>query len=124
MGAAVDLLPTVARAIGAPLPDGRTLDGRDLLPVLAGADRTGRAEFLYLNGISLEAARDGRWKLRLNPQAGGKMAVELYDLVNDPGERWDVAAEQPDIVRRLSERMLAYSRETGAKLPEGVMERK
>ncbi len=124
MGAAVDLLPTVARAIGAPLPDGRTLDGRDLLPVLTGADRTGRVEFLYLNGIALEAARDGRWKLRLNPHPGGETAVELYDLVNDPGERWDVAAQQPDIVRRLSERMLAYSRETGAKLPEGVMGRK
>ena len=124
MGAAVDLLPTIARAIGAALPDGRALDGRDLLPVLTGADRAGRAEFLYLNGMALEAARDGRWKLKLNPQAGGKTAVELYDLVNDPGERWDVAGAEPDTVRRLSERMLAYSRETGAKLPEGVLDRK
>jgi arylsulfatase A-like enzyme len=124
MGAAVDLLPTLARVIGAPLPAGRTLDGRDLLPVLDGSDRGGRIEFLYLNGIALEAVRDGRWKLRLNPQAGGRTAVELYDLVNDPGERWDVAADQPDTVRRLFARMLAYSRETGAKLPEGALDRK
>jgi uncharacterized sulfatase len=120
MGAAVDLLPTVARAIGAPLPAGRALDGRDLLPVLEGADRAGRTEFLYLNGMALEAARDGRFKLKLNPQAGGRTALELYDLVNDPGERWDIAAEHPDIVRRLSDRMSSYARETGARIPAAL----
>jgi len=124
VAAAVDLLPTIARAIGAPLPEGRTLDGRDLLPALVGTDRAGRPEFLYLNGVALEAARDGRWKLKLNRQADGKTAVELYDLVNDAGERWNVASEQPDVVRRLSERMLAYSRETGARIPDAALDRR
>ena len=40
------------------------------------------------------------------------------------GRPTPAGAEQPDVVRRLSERMLAYSRETGATLPEGVMGRK
>jgi hypothetical protein len=65
--------------------------------------------------------RDARWKLRVNTLAAGETAVELYDLLLDPSERWDVAADHADIVQRLSGRMRAFSRETGATLSESVL---
>jgi len=45
-----------------------------------------------------QAVIDGRYKLVVDLQSG---APELYDVVADPGERRDLAAEQPDRVRRL-----------------------
>jgi len=115
MGAAPDLLPTIARVLGQPLPANRVLDGRDLTPVLTGASREGRPEFLYVNSRRLEAARDARWKLRVTT-VGGAPKAELFDLVDDISERYDQAAAHPDIVARLWGRMQAFAGETGAKL--------
>jgi arylsulfatase A-like enzyme len=46
----------------------------------------------------------GRWKLLELPTPQG-VKVELYDVVADPGERRDVAAEHPDVVSSLREEL-------------------
>ncbi len=43
------------------------------------------------------AVFDGRWKLVLTSEPG----VRLVDLARDPGERVDLSAERPEVVRRL-----------------------
>lgn len=58
---AIDFLPTVARLIGAKLPD-RILDGKDIGPLLFGA-RSPRETFSYYAGTELHAVRAGDWKL-------------------------------------------------------------
>jgi arylsulfatase A-like enzyme len=98
LGATLDLLPTFARLAGAPLPTDRVIDGRDLGPVLAGGTRE-RPPFHFYRGKQLEAVRDGRWKLHL--RKGDEERVELYDLVNDPGEQEDLAAAHPELVQRM-----------------------
>jgi hypothetical protein len=35
---------------------------------------------------------------------------ELYDLERDPGERFDVAKEYPDVVARLRARLTAFEK--------------
>lgn len=61
----LDLLPTIAGLIGAPLPD-RKLDGLDAWPLLSRAtDKSPRKNFLYFNGDELHAVREGDWKLHL-----------------------------------------------------------
>jgi arylsulfatase A-like enzyme len=116
----IDLLPTFAGLVGAELPQGRVLDGRDLTPLLTDPHAAAaRDTHLYFNGNqSLAAIRQGDWKLFLSaPPAGGpgkkaksKAAKEgkaapsdpvLYDLANDPGETRDLAKEHPDIVAGL-----------------------
>jgi arylsulfatase len=58
--AAMDLLPTLARIAGAPLPE-RRIDGADL-----GADFSGSREVFYAYaGEELHAVRAGRWKLHV-----------------------------------------------------------
>ncbi len=92
----MDVLPTFARLAGATLASNRKIDGVDLWPVLTGAPATlPRDTFLYHRGLLLEAVRSGPWKLHL---ASG----ELYHLDTDIGEATNVAAQNPDIVRRLT----------------------
>jgi arylsulfatase A-like enzyme len=62
--------------------------------------------------------RDARWKLlarRSSPEA--ELTEELYDLESDPYERFDLAAEHPDVVERLREEMGGFAEESGARLP-------
>ena len=51
------------------------------------------------------AVRDGDWKLLINANGSG---AELYDLSADRNETHNLAAEHPDIVRRLQDRALPW----------------
>jgi len=120
----IDVLPTIARLVGAKLPD-HAIDGKDIWPILAGVPGARNPHDVYLfyfetNQLQALATGDGRWKLQL-PHAyptlagrpGGKGGIpakyevrtiarpELYDLVTDLGETNDVAAEHPEIVKTL-----------------------
>ena len=118
----IDILPTVARLIGARLPahpiDG--LDIRSLMTGKEGARSPHDALYFYWNE-NLEAVRSGRWKMHLphpyrtlGGKEGGKggqpvkyedtsTRLALFDLVKDPGETQDVSAEHADIMARLKE---------------------
>jgi arylsulfatase A-like enzyme len=116
-----DLFPTIAHLIGAPLPQNRVIDGKDIWPLMSGepeAESPHDAFYCYY-GRELRAVRDRRWKLhfphRSNTLAGkpggrdGNPAPYqqidvgnwLFDLKHDIGETTDVAADHPDIVARL-----------------------
>jgi arylsulfatase A-like enzyme len=116
----IDVLPTIARIVGAPLP-GRPIDGLDISPLVLGdaGARSPHEALLFYYGTELRALRSGRYKLvlphrsqTLDGPAGsngvpGKYRQEdvplaLYDLVAEVGETTDVAAEHPDVVARLS----------------------
>jgi hypothetical protein len=69
----------------------------------------------------------GKWKLiapgdgpafasHTSTELGNAPQPQLYDLTADPGERRNVAAEHPTVVRELSER-LARVREAGRSRP-------
>ncbi len=61
--ASIDLLPSLASLIGAPLPKTK-LDGVDALPFLLGDTAVSpRETFLYYSGDELQAVRRGQWKL-------------------------------------------------------------
>ncbi|AMV29587.1 Arylsulfatase [Gemmata sp. SH-PL17] len=118
----IDVLPTVAKIIGADLPKTK-IDGKDIGPLLRGepnAKSPQEAYFHYYNTNELQAVRSGKWKLILphtyrtmagQPQGKdgtpGKYkqvkieAPELYDLDADTGESQNVADANPDIVKRL-----------------------
>jgi arylsulfatase A-like enzyme len=110
----IDLLPTVARLAGAPLPSDRVIDGRDVWPILSGEPAAAPREAHYFfNQGALEAVRSGRWKLHLPhsyaavPEPGvmetREIGMALFDLEQDPGEMRDRAASNPEVVERLLE---------------------
>jgi arylsulfatase A len=111
---AEDWLPTFLELAGAKdaIPTG--IDGISFAPTLMGKSQPERP-FLYREsqGYGGQACvRVGKWKaIRLNlhpPEAGkkaknaGPVTLQLYDLAKDPAETTDVAAKNPDVVRKLS----------------------
>jgi len=111
----MDILPTMAHLAGAPLPEDRVLDGRDITPLLAarpGAASPHEAFFFYCF-THLQAVRTGRWKLVLprpaRPPWTGWSArmvdavpeTQLFDLEADVAEQHNVAGRHPDVVGRL-----------------------
>jgi arylsulfatase A len=120
----IDLLPTIARLIGAKLPK-HPIDGMDVWPIISGkrgAKNPHKAYYFYFDVNSLQAIAtgDGRWKLHLphtyrtlGGKPGGKGGTpvsyqqvkiekpQLYNLETDIEESQDVASEHPDIVKKL-----------------------
>ncbi len=119
----MDIYPTIADIINAPLPDHK-IDGVSILPLLKGdIDANPRTSFAYYyQQNDLEAVTDGAFKLvfphkyvsyemnlpALDGEHGtyGRTAVdslELYDLRIDPGESNNVINLYPDISKKLQE---------------------
>jgi arylsulfatase A-like enzyme len=113
----VDFLPTVAALAGVELPAGLLLEGEDLSALWRGAAAAPRRTALHWEWISGVqgpedgylppplCVRDGDWKLFVN-HAGED--ARLYDIPRDPGERSDVAARHPEVVKALKEKALAW----------------
>lgn len=123
--ALIDLMPTLLDACGLDAPAGVTLDGRSLWPLLTGgvmppglADRTLCVQWHRGDVPELGrafAARQGRWKLvqpRGTEEGPGPVDAprELYDLVADPFEQHDLAAEHPEVLARLGAAYEAWFR--------------
>jgi arylsulfatase A-like enzyme len=117
----IDILPTIAKLTGAKLPK-QKIDGIEFVDLLKGDDsKTPREEFLYYyRKNSLEAVRKHDWKLifahpgrTYEGQAPGKDGQPgptsedfqhpraLYNLARDPGERYNVLEQNPEIVAEL-----------------------
>jgi len=91
----MDFLPTFARLAGGKVPDDRTIDGKDITPLLRDPARatSPHEAFFYHRGNDLRAVRSGPWKLHTNGQ--------LYNLDEDIGEGKNVAGQNPEVVKRL-----------------------
>lgn len=105
----MDLYPTFAHLAGAEVPRDRTIDGRDIRPLLFGrpeAKSPHEAVYFYFMD-QLQAVRSGPWKLYLvleEPRRRSQedwSAARLYHLRDDPGEMKNVAGERPAVVANL-----------------------
>ena len=106
MGSTLDVLPTFASLAGAESPSDRAIDGYDLSGVLLNRGKSPRKEMYFFGGAQLSAVRSGSYKAQfreeygINPKPLDKS--ELYHLGEDPSEKYDLAAEHPEIVERLA----------------------
>jgi arylsulfatase A-like enzyme len=110
----MDLFTTIADICGAPLPADRKIDGNNLLPLLKGEQESPTEMLFYCRGENLEAVRQGEWKYRVTENDG----VQLFNLLLDPAEMYDVSEQNPDVVAELHKEIEKFSKETGAKLAE------
>ncbi len=116
----MDILPTLASIAGAKLPTDRTIDGRDIAPLIhnKNPETVPERPFFYYQHTHLQAVRSGKWKLHLprpaNPPWTPNWAPHidpadvfeiteplLYNLETDIAEAKNIAAENPKVVKRL-----------------------
>lgn len=114
IAAHIDLMPTLLDACGTAAPKGLRLDGVSLLPLLLEQKvdwPQRRLFFQWHRGDEPVAFRNcavltERWKM-----VDGK---ELYDLIVDPAEQNDVAAQHPDVAERLRADYEAWLKDVSA----------
>jgi N-acetylgalactosamine-6-sulfatase len=117
---AVDLFPTFCSLIGAEIPEG--LDGEDVSLVFFGQTYQRNAPLTWeirfpvygrVNDMSPRLAlRHHEWKFLMNPSMD---RMELYNVVEDPGEVDNLASENHDLVDDFTDYLLKWHQT----LPEG-----
>lgn len=123
---AVDLLPTFCSLANAELPEGYVPDGLDYSNVLLGKPAPSREKPIFSrykagapgseHWASLTAVSGG-YKYLANPE---RERVELYNLVEDPLEKTDIAADKPEILSRIEAEVQAWLASLPTDHPEGV----
>jgi arylsulfatase A-like enzyme len=115
---------------GGTVPAQPVIDGRDISPILLGKTKDSpRGAHYYFSGYNLQAVRKGSWKLAFarQNQSMGQQALpdattsepRLYNLDQEIGEKTNLAADHPEIVKELQalgEKMMA---EIGGANPPG-----
>lgn len=102
----MDLLPTLLHLAGIEPPKKFKLDGQNIFPIFNGTKKVLAERPLYYDlGNRAEAVRLGAWKLRVAPPSN---VDELYNLVLDPAERFNLAQANPEKVIELRKLLHAY----------------
>ena len=118
-----DLVPTLLDLAG--IKSRLASDGQSLMKLVNGESSSFESE-IYITECTWmrkHGWRTPEWKLirALEPDFHFKPAVELYNLIRDPGEAQNVAGAHPEIVRVLTRRMNAFiarrEKETGLRNP-------
>ena len=118
-----DVTPTLLELMG--IENNLPMEGRSLLPLVRGEHRDAEPEFYITEctWMRKHGWRTPEWKLivALEPDFHFKPELELYNLIKDPEENHNVAAENPEVVEALKTRMYAWiakrEKETGRPAP-------
>lgn len=122
-----DLYPTLIQMGGGSTRADQPLDGVSIMPLLRDKARSVRDSVYVQFPFNIPATgnlpstyvRTGNWVLIRtyfqNPDGSDK--YELYNLISDPSEIHDVAADHPNIVASLRAQMDGFLKDTKAVLP-------
>jgi arylsulfatase A len=117
-----DLFSTCLQLAGIPLPRDRMIDGKDIMPVLAGASPTPHDTLYFYDTRTLVAVRHQHWKYhrRFRTENAGyfplKQGPFLFDLEIDPNESYSLVESEPQIAAELDEMLDAWDAQMTANL--------
>ncbi len=104
----IDILPTIAALANIDLSSAPTVDGKNIWPVLTGADESPHDHLLLFNNEDIVGIRTQEWKLATHDyyrsyyvpfdQFGYWL---LFDMSKDTAERYSKARENPEVLDRL-----------------------
>ncbi len=99
-----DLFSTCVNLAGGDLEQDRPLDSLDMTDTLFNHDPSPRTEIIFevSGSVRIPTIRSGDFKL---------MGDQLFDIIRDPSETTNVAAQHPELVQRLSQRLVEVGRE-------------
>lgn len=108
----LDFLPTALAAAGVAAGKESNLEGVDLVPYLTGANTAAPHKSLFWRYGSAWAVRMGDWKL-VQPRG---QQPHLFNLAQDIGEKNDVSAANPEVVKQLKAEYDAWNAKNVAPL--------
>jgi uncharacterized sulfatase len=118
--AGMDVAPSLLSIANVPPPQEGKMDGVDMSGALLAKNQSPRPQpVMFLrppdrggpkkNSLPDLAIRDGHWKLLVDRDGS---QPELFDIHADPNESKNLAASNPEVVKRLSDRVIAWDKET------------
>ena len=112
----MDLLPTFCSLAGVDPAGGPAVDGIDISAAFRNGDLPDRDALYYYLLYSLQAVREGRWKLHVCRGVKGDTheMPQLFDMDRDPGENYNVANRHPEVVERMSAMIRQFDKEATA----------
>jgi arylsulfatase len=116
LAAHIDIFPTLAEIAGAKLDEKvqKQIEGRSLLPLLKNPAAPWADRFLFTHVGRWDPKTDGsqaklantrvRWKnyTLVSTARDTQEKWQLFDLTSDPGEKTNIAAAHPDVVKTMS----------------------
>jgi arylsulfatase A-like enzyme len=111
---AVDMYPTLAALAGASTAKCKPLDGINVWETIAAGKASPRTEVVVNVESFRGAVRQGDWKLVWRTLLPSK--VELFNVIDDPSEKNNLAAQHPDKVAALQQRLESLSKEAAKPL--------
>lgn len=128
---AIDVNRSLYALTGTPVPDGVTLDGKNVIDTILGKTTAGRQAPIFFRrppdrpggavGGNRDAAseadapdlavRDGRWKFLVNYDGSNP---QLFDLAADVSESENVIGEHPEVAERLRKAVFEWNAEMPA----------
>lgn len=130
MFSSVDFFPTLLEMTGTPMPDA-SLDGVSQVPALLSKQAPRNALYGYWPNYPPERLRESAhygpaawvqqdgYKLvcYFSDGPNGEDRLELYSLAADPGEKFNVSAQEPERTERLRDVLRKHHQDTRALLP-------
>ena len=101
----IDILPTVLAAAGGKLPTDRVIDGVNLLPFLSAKAPVQPGRPLFWRDGPYRALQDQGWKLIVSERPKKDW---LFHLADDPTERTNLAAKEPQRLAQMKAQMQAH----------------
>lgn len=118
VGVTMDIFPTFTKLAGAKMPTDRVMDGLDVFPMVARGAASPHDAIFWANANQRAVRRD-KWKLILNPKFDSGETAEdkvfLADLEKDPGEKTNLAAQNPELVKELAALVGAWEKDVEQK---------
>ena len=131
----IDIFPTLVKLAGGDLPSDRSIDGKDILPMLVdGAASPHEALFLF-DRDRIAGVRSGQWKLVVesqyraavpsfdNPDSYYGPNGLLFDVRRDPSETYSYTREYPEVVARMREYLIEGQNSLGSTVLENMWNR-
>lgn len=122
MATMMDWFPTFMSILGEDMPVDRSIDGKDISPLIFGTGPREGEDFAYWSFGKLMAFRSGNWKIKLpRGEIKGRYTYPgepahdtlLFNLKDDPGERNNLVEEYPEKIDELISKINAYKEALG-----------
>ena len=110
----IDIMPTLAAAADAALPEGVAIDGQNMLPAAMGTGTISHPdEALFWQSGYYHVVRAGDWKLQVD---GRQQKHWLFNLATDPTEQINLADLRTDKLAELQALLAAHHKNAVAPL--------